>query len=100
MIPTITNWLKRTAPLPVAAEDDPTRGKWGRSYSSGETSREVETRLAMEDRCAALGKKLGAGMKLALLMFDFGEAGNLAYYTNMDTAEVREGIAGWLTSQR
>ena len=101
MVKLLGEWLRKTTPTSVVDEDrDDPRGKWGRSFSSGETPRQVETRLAMEDRCASLGKKLGEKMQLTLLLFNFGDRGNLAYYTNMDSLKVREGIAAWLSSQK
>lgn len=99
MVKTLGEWLQKTKPTSwsrVEHGEDP-RGSWGRSFSSGETTRQVEARLALEDRCAHLGKKVGEHAKLTLFFMDYGEGGNLAYFTNMEN--VREGIKTWLESQ-
>lgn len=53
---------------------------------SGESTVEKQVRLVLEEQCAAAGRELAAacpaGVGFALLMFDFGEGGNIAYFSN------------------
>jgi len=102
MVKSLSEWLRRTKPTSWSRVDDeredPERGKWGRSFSSGESPRQVETRLSLEEHCASIGKKIGERIKLTLFVLNFGDGGNLAYYTNMERS--REGVAEWLESQK
>ena len=48
---------------------------------SGERS--VDERLALEAYCAELGRRLESqGHRLALFLFDYGDGGSLAWYSN------------------
>ena len=47
---------------------------------------EEERRLELEEMCRVLGRKIGAGLPkgvgFALVIYDFGEGGSMAYMAN------------------
>lgn len=58
-----------------------------------ETASERKRRLSLERRCAALGRRLKAeempeNVGFALVMFDYGEAGSMAYVGSGQRADV------------
>lgn len=57
-----------------------------------ETPEQLDRRLGLERKCAQVGKLLGLscppGVGYALLFFDFGEGGNLAYMSNGDREDM------------
>lgn len=60
------------------------------------SGRIYEQRLILESQARELGKVLAgecpAGVGFALLIFDFGETGNLAYVSNGERADVVKAI--------
>jgi hypothetical protein len=63
-----------------------------------ESSCQVDDRLALERQCAQIGKTIAQVAQVLLFLFDYGDNGSLAYYTNMDMA--REGVACWVKAQK
>ena len=54
------------------------------SRDSREGPAQVTDRLALEGRCSELGRRLSArGHQLVLFLFDFGDRGSLAWFTNI-----------------
>ena len=67
---TLVEWLARVGVVNVRDQ--------------GETLKAASERLTLEGRCALLGRILEAqGYELTLFLFDFGERGNLAWYSNV-----------------
>lgn len=59
-----------------------------------ETGQEVDARLALERRCAEIGKTLAAKFKMGIFLF---EDKNSAYISNVE--DIRERVQAWLRSQ-
>lgn len=54
---------------------------------AAETPVAVRARLAIEERCAEIGRVVSlAGSPIILFVFDFGDGGNMAYFTNVPEA--------------
>jgi hypothetical protein len=57
-----------------------------------ETPEQTARRLKLEADCSRVGRKLAEQLKpgvgFALLMFDFGEGGNLAYLSNAQRSDM------------
>jgi hypothetical protein len=100
VISSLEEWLGKVSPASITL-DLADKGRIGRSFtttSRKETSHQIDTRLTLERRCADIGKTIGQVTKLCLFLFNFGEGGNMAYFTNMEDA--RKGVASWVKSQR
>jgi hypothetical protein len=83
VVTTLEEWLEKTA---------------GRGKGRVETSTQIDTRLELERRCAFIGKGFAEATSVALFLFDFGDGGNLAYFSNIP--ELREAVERWVTSER
>ncbi len=59
-----------------------------------ETSEQVDVRLELERKCAEIGKVIASRADVVLFLFDWGEGGNMAYFTNIPKA--REGVQRWI----
>jgi len=47
----------------------------------------MRARVGLEGQCVRLGRMLGAqGPRLVLFVFDFGDGGNLAWWSNVESA--------------
>lgn len=68
-----------------------------------ETHEETERRLRLEEQCAEVGRVLAArmpkGVGFALLMFDFGSGGNMAWASNAERPDMIEMLHEWLGRQ-
>lgn len=64
---------------------------------------EKQVRLLLEKQCADIGREIGAllpaGVGFSLIVFDFGEGGNLAYVSNANRSDMirslEELLAKW-----
>ena len=69
-----------------------------------ETHGERAFRLQLETRCRAVAEKIAReslpGTGFALLMFDFGADGNMAYVSNAKRADMRRAVREWLETTR
>ncbi len=69
-----------------------------------ETTETKTSRLSLENECLLIGRALGQAMPknvgFALLMFDFGDAGNLAYVSNAKREDMIRAVEEWLTKVR
>jgi hypothetical protein len=63
-----------------------------------ETSGRVDERLELERLCATIGKAFADISRIALFLFDVGDNGSAAYFTNV--ANARESIAAWVKRRR
>lgn len=65
-----------------------------------ETPEEKDKRLALERKGAEIGKLLAAqlppGHGFALLLFNFGEKGYLAYFSNAERADMVKAMREWI----
>lgn len=66
--------------------------------SRPQSSFQVDSRLELERRCARLGKAIASAARVAVFMFDFGEGGNLAFFTNIP--DLQRGIRRWIDTER
>jgi len=88
VVKTFQEWLKVTKSVrvgnePLAPEQDPFQ-----SYD----------RIVLERQCVKTAEKLSRVGKVCLFFFDFGEGGNLAYWTNMENAY--RNIQAWVMNER
>ncbi len=87
VVKTMNEWLEKTATVDGAV--------FGSAHEN-ETPEKATARLALERKCADLGQTIGDVTKLCAFLFDFGDGGNLAFYTNANMRDVRAGVAGWV----
>lgn len=59
-----------------------------------------EERIRQQERCADIGKVISLLAKVALFVFDYGDGGNLSYWSNMETKELHRTINEWLEKQK
>lgn len=57
-----------------------------------------DARLALERKCAEIGKELAEEARLILFLFDFGDGGHIAHFTTEPS--FREMVARWVKQQR
>lgn len=74
-----------------------------RDADKHETEQEIEARVRIEEACKEIGESLAEAMPstigFALLMFDFGEKGSLAYCSNAMREDVVAMLHEWLGRQ-
>ena len=67
-----------------------------------ETPGERAFRLQLEAQCRRIAEQIAEqalpGTGFALLMFDFGADGNLAYVSNAQRADMRRALREWLAT--
>lgn len=66
-----------------------------------ETPEQIDRRLALERKAGEMAQTIGdacpPGVGYALLIFSFGQGGNLAYMSNGDRDDVARVLREWLT---
>jgi len=86
-------WLARTCVVPGFSGIKP------RPRKTKETSQEVDARLALERRCATIGKAIATKTNLCLFIFEYeGVGDNLAYFSNITNP--RDGVESWVKHER
>jgi hypothetical protein len=70
----LSEWLEKTS------------GELYPHEGSRETPEARDVRLAHERKCAEIGRTLSSAAPIVFFMFDFGQGGNLAYFTNIPDA--------------
>ena len=64
----------------------------GKPKSTTESPKERAARIALEAVCADLGRRIKAqlpeGIGMTLLLFDFGEGGNMAYLSSANRGDM------------
>lgn len=86
VIVTLEDWLARQAGKVVASSD--------------QTSVEVDNRLGLERMCVDIGTAIKnvPNVEVALFLMDFGDHGNLAYYSS--TADMYWRIKHWVALKK
>jgi hypothetical protein len=62
-----------------------------------EKSEEMDARLALERKCAEIGKTIASKASLVLFLFTYGDGGDMAHFTNIRKFE--DDIERWVVSQ-
>jgi len=65
---------------------DKTSGALDAPQGPPESPEVRDARLAHERRCADIGRTLSRAAPIVFFMFDFGDVGNMAYFTNIPDA--------------
>jgi hypothetical protein len=62
------------------------------------TSQQTDDRLALERRCAEIGKTLAHKVKMGLFLYEMGGPGNSAFFTSVP--DFRERVKLWVDIQK
>lgn len=87
VVKTLQEWLKVTRSVRIGTAPEPTDPDPFQAYD----------RIVLERQCVKTAEKISRVGKVCLFFFDFGEGGNLAYWTNMSNAHGN--ILAWVTKE-
>ena len=88
VVESLEEWLEKTPNgLDAGPQADP-----------DETPRKTSSRLALEHLCGHIGLTITQVAKVGLFLFDFGEGGNMAYFTSLPN--FRECVANWVRFEK
>jgi hypothetical protein len=100
VIKVMEEWLDATTAATLVVDRKET-GRTGRSFAHAlkpETAHQADTRLGFQQRCAEIGERMGDVAEVCLFLFNFGDGGNLAYWTN--TPKAHSAITAWVKSAK